>query len=564
MKQKAFTLIELLAVIVVLAIIALIATPIIMGIINEVSEQSIVRSVQNIQDGAETFIMSEQTLNPEYVFNQSDFKYSGKQYQDIAIATNEKDQASVAVYENNKCYYILAGTTEVKVEKLTKEECLAKVSSSEIAGDPLLPEIEENLCTTDVTTECYKEEGNEYIYTGSYGTGGINWLWYGGHQWRIIKVNKTIGRYTLITSYPVTSISWGSYTSDTDNCIINQTCNSLEKSYVGDWLNNVFVASLPTNVQSKLENMTYTRKIYNGSSVVEEEISNVKVRLLTENEYTTYGGADSYLDIKDWWWPADIYSSSSVRYVIDYGDLSNDRPSVEFGVRAIVEISDITITEGDGSLSVPYIGDTSNATSVADASVGEYISIPKSDGSTYLARIVKHDQNGTKVILNGLYTTSTFGSDTTFSTSSNIYTGALTDFKNTLDSNYYDSTNRNFNMTMYEPGADYASTTTMFTGNIGLPSVGEMFSGNDIDMVYPTSNPKTFVDISKILNPALSSYYWLMNAYSSSYVRYVDNDGGLSYNSPSNSRGVRATWYISDITITGGNGTPAAPYTLSQ
>ena len=71
---------------------------------------------------------------------------------------------------------------------------------------------------------------------------------------------------------------------------------------------------------------------------------------------------------------------------------------------------------------MPYIGNTSNATSVADASVGEYISIPKSDGSTYLARVVKHDQNGTKVILNGLYTTSAFGSNTTFSTSSTIYT----------------------------------------------------------------------------------------------------------------------------------------------
>ena len=133
MKKKGFTLIELLAVIVILAIIALIATPIIMGIINEVNEQSIVRSVQNIQDGAETFIMSEKTLNPEYVFNQSDYKYSGKQYEDIAISTNEKDQASVAIHENDKCYYILAGTSEVKVEELTKEECLAKVGSSPVA-----------------------------------------------------------------------------------------------------------------------------------------------------------------------------------------------------------------------------------------------------------------------------------------------------------------------------------------------------------------------------------------------------------------------------------------------
>ena len=136
MKKNGFTLIELLAVIVILAIIALIATPIIMGIINEVNEQSIVRSVQNIQDGAETFIMSEKTLNPEYVFNQNDYKYSGKQYQDIAISTNEKDQASVAVYENDKCYYILAGTSEVKVEELTKDECLAKVGGSSPVAEP--------------------------------------------------------------------------------------------------------------------------------------------------------------------------------------------------------------------------------------------------------------------------------------------------------------------------------------------------------------------------------------------------------------------------------------------
>ena len=450
----------------------------------------------------------------------------------------------------------------------TKNEILDDINGDneevlEDVGDPLLPEIEENLCTTDVTTECYKEEGNEYIYTGASGTGGVNWLWYGGHQWRIIKVDKTTGRYTLITSYPMTAIAWGSYTSSTDNCIIDQTCNTLEKSYVGDWLNNVFVASLSSEVQSKLENMTYTRKVYNGSSVVSEEVSNVKARLLTESEYTTYGGKDSYLDIYGWCWLADIYSSSNVRSVNGYGALSNSSPSSAIGVRAIVEISDITITEGDGTLSAPYIGNTSEAMNVSDIAIGEYISIPKSDGGTYLARVVKHDQNGTKVILNGLYTTSAFGSNTTFSTSSTIYTGALTEFKNSLDSNYFDSTNRNFNMTMYGAGANYANTTTMFTGNIGLPSVGEMFSGNDIDIVYPTSDPKTFVDINKILNPTLSNYYWLMNAYSASGVRGVNFSGALFNNSiPSSANGVRATWYISDITITGGNGTPANPYTL--
>ena len=438
----------------------------------------------------------------------------------------------------------------------TKNEILDDINGDneevlEDVEDPLLPKIEENLCTTDVTTECYKEEGNEYIYTGASGTGGVNWLWYGGHLWRIIKVDKTTGRYTLITSYPVTAIAWQRSVARGP---------SLEESYVGDWLNNVFVASLSSSVQTKLENMTYIRKVYDGSSVIEEEISNVKVRLLTESEYTTYGGTDSYLDIKDIYWLADIYSSSFVRSVDYYGgELISSSPPGSHGVRAIVEISDITITEGDGTLTAPYIGNTSKATNVSDIAVGEYISVPKSDGGTYLARVVKHDQNGTKVILNGLYTTSAFGSNTTFSTSSTIYTGALTEFKNSLDSNYFDSTNRNFDITAYPNGANYASTTTMFTGNIGLPSVGEMFSGNDIDV---TTSSKTFVDINKILNPTLSNYYWLMNAYRSSHVRDVSYYGHLSGNSPWNADGVRATWYISDITITGGNGAPSAPYTL--
>ena len=391
------------------------------------------------------------------------------------------------------------------------------------------------------------------MYTGATGTVGNNWLWYAGHQWRIIKVDKTTGKYTLITSYPTTAIQWQSSVANGP---------SLESSYVGDWLENVFLKSLPSDVQSKLENMTYTRNVYNGSSVVEEEISNVKVRLLTEAEYTTYGGRDTYLDIKNYYWLADIYSSSDVRDVYSNGDLNNsDSPTDAYGVRPVVEVSNLTYTEGVGTLTEPYIASTSKASNVKDTYVGEYISIPKTDGSTYLARIVKHDQNGTKVILNGLLSsTSQFGSNTTFSTSSTIYTGALTNFKNSLDLNYFDSTNREFNMTQYGRGANYANEATMFTGNIALASVGEMFSGNDIDMF--TSGTKTFVDSAKIANPTVDFYYWLMNAYSSYYVRHVTYRGDLDYGSRTGARGVRPTWYLSDMTIAGGNGTPENPYEL--
>ena len=59
MKKNAFTLIELLAVIVILAIIALIATPIILGIINDSKEQTNKISAENYIDAVEQAIVRE-------------------------------------------------------------------------------------------------------------------------------------------------------------------------------------------------------------------------------------------------------------------------------------------------------------------------------------------------------------------------------------------------------------------------------------------------------------------------------------------------------------------------
>ena len=53
MNKKAFTLIELLAVIVILAIIALIAVPIVLNIINDSKESSLLRSAEFYLDAAE-------------------------------------------------------------------------------------------------------------------------------------------------------------------------------------------------------------------------------------------------------------------------------------------------------------------------------------------------------------------------------------------------------------------------------------------------------------------------------------------------------------------------------
>ena len=143
-NKNAFTLIELLAVIVILAVIALIATPLIMGVIDEAKDGANKRSVQSIRDGAETFLLSKKTLDSNYTFNMNDYTFKGNQFgkgtfdERINIVFNDQDEASVAVYENNKCYYILAGSNEVKSETgLTKEACLEK--AGEVSGGGEVP-----------------------------------------------------------------------------------------------------------------------------------------------------------------------------------------------------------------------------------------------------------------------------------------------------------------------------------------------------------------------------------------------------------------------------------------
>ena len=57
-KNKGFTLVELLAVIVILALIALIATPIILNVINDAKKQAAKDSAYGYMDAVEKYIVS--------------------------------------------------------------------------------------------------------------------------------------------------------------------------------------------------------------------------------------------------------------------------------------------------------------------------------------------------------------------------------------------------------------------------------------------------------------------------------------------------------------------------
>ena len=567
--MKGFTLVELLATIVLLAVIALIATPIIGNIIDTSKESANQRSIEGYADAVRNEYYNQQTDGSIPVID------------DVFLANVDTGGNEI------NCQNVLYSTKyQVILDKCTiadeidKQYCYADgrhfdCDDSEFlsilqngGGSSEIPEEPEgNLISTllgqyspDNTTGLVQDETNSniYYYTGTNEEVSNNYLWYGGHQWRVLEFDTSAKTLTLITQQPLTTIQPASAAWESEEAYNN--------SYINNWLNEYFWNSLDSSIQATIQDSTFNVGI---STDVDEITTSQKVGLLDEDQYTRAGVANSYLNIKDYWWLGNRSSSSGVRPVDSNGYLGSNLVSSALGVRAVIKISDITITGGDGTLASNYQV-ANKATNTNDVQVGEYINVPYSGsdnacGSDNICtfRVVSKDEDSIKVVLNGLLpTTSQYGSTTTISTSHTIYT-PLSTFADGISNKYRYTGNKTFYIGDYPSGANYEDVQDeTLEASVGLPTIGEMFSGNDIDM----GSSKTFVDINTIENPTASSWYWTMNRYSSSSVRYVYNNGHLFSRSVSGAYGVRAVIYLksrtSAITFTGGEGTAESPYNL--
>ena len=429
--------------------------------------------------------------------------------------------------------------------------------------DPTLITILLNKYEEGATSGLVQDETNPniYYYTGTNEQVSNNFLWYGGHHWRVVEFDTSDNTLLLVSQQPLTNIQPASSPWDTQE--------EYENSYINDWLNDYFYNSLDSEIQNNIVNNTFNVGIY---SDVDEITLTQKVGLLDQGQYERAGSADSYLNIKDNFWLGNRYSSSYFRYVSSSGSLLYYSTSDGLGVRAVIKISDITITGGDGTLSSNY-KTADKATNTSDVQVGEYINVPyigsdNACGADNLCtfRVVSKDNDSIKVVLNGLLpNTSLYGSNSIITTSHRIYT-QLNTFANNISSDYRYTGNKIFYIGDYPRGTDFKDVQDeTLQASVGLPIIGEIFSGNDIDL--GTSSTKTFVDINTIENPTAKALYWLMNRFNSSYVRYISSNGQMSNNSPTTAYGVRPVIYLksgpSALTFTGGEGTAESPYTLS-
>ena len=139
MKNKGFTMIELLAVIVILAIIAIIATPVVIKTINNAREKAFLDDAITLRKAADNYyaesnlsqnqmiplLVTYNNRNVTYCNNKPKLSYSGKNPYSGNIYINTDGTVEMKLYDSKtgNCAVKTKEDKEPHLEKLSESEC---------------------------------------------------------------------------------------------------------------------------------------------------------------------------------------------------------------------------------------------------------------------------------------------------------------------------------------------------------------------------------------------------------------------------------------------------------
>ena len=413
------------------------------------------------------------------------------------------------------------------------------------------------------------DDGTDTFITGITGEDPNNYIWYSGKLWRAVSVNNEAKTTKLVTQWNISAITYSSGSTD------------FEGSYMEEWLNDTTVDGFLGNLRD-YEKFIVTDAVWDatmddtllGSIERPDGTTTVTdaVGLLNMYEYqsSNNGGTNGYLNNRLYWWTLTPNSSSDVRSVRNDGNAYNYNPSNARGVRPSINLkSSIKIVDGDGTVDNPYRLNGDNNTNLSGTLLssrysGEYIRFGSGENNLY--RIVSHENGtGTKIVSaeplksSGEFITMNFGSNATFSSTNTIGTFLNGDYLTSyIDSSYSnmieDSTTwylgtvesgTSYKLAKYTNATDNILTSSTTTTKVGLLRLGELMAGQ----------------FDRYGN---NTYYWTLTPYSSSSVRYVNNNGNADSRSPSYAYGVRPSMNLkSSVQITSGTGTESDPFVLT-
>ena len=590
-KDKAFTLIELLAVIIILAIVALIATPIILDVIEDTRISAGKSESNMILSGINNYCASIEMKKQLGTLDSEDVDCSGKtsfseaeisKMVNLGNATVDKNTyngnklTELVIISNNHKFTLCPSGTFVMDDEKCDEESVGIITTGPIKDVVLsnFPYLETN------GNGCVTSDNNNYSYMGGCyikGTPDNNYIWYSGFLWRIMGINadQTV---RLITDEILTTIPWGEYNA-------NKNWN---ESYAKDWLNSYFYSKLRGN--NIIKKTTWCSEITTNNSSVRTECSTDSltvpsyVGLLTLDEYNLSGGFNSYLNIGQIQLFMTKYDSFSTIWGASYdGRIGPGSSSISTGLRAIINVnSEVIIAEGNGTLEEiwsseigPYITNEDKNLEVTKklnekSTSGEYVMFV---GRKY--RVVDKDSDGnTKLILDGYYEENgsifsmkyNLTNTNEFLTTTGIGQKLNMDVLNWITNNNdiekmkvvenYTWYQNNFNLgydyklSLKETNADRSIQST-----VGLIRVGEMLSSQSSSILT-----KGYTEISNYIN---SEVYWTMTTLNKSDSWYITIHGQSENASVFLGATLRPVIVIkNNVEIVSGNGTWSNPYNI--
>ena len=172
-KNKGFTLVELLAVIVILALIALIATPIILNVINDAKKQAAKDSAYGYMDAVEKYIVSSELEDKSI----QDRTYSVEELNSMGVSVKgstpdngniEIKNSSVKSYDIGIDGYAVSNGEVEKVSTTKKFENGTAVYYNPVSGEKC--KSSEAVSTTGIKNGCMKW----YVFNDKEGNATVN------------------------------------------------------------------------------------------------------------------------------------------------------------------------------------------------------------------------------------------------------------------------------------------------------------------------------------------------------------------------------------------------------
>ena len=247
MKKNAFTLIELLAVIVILAVILVIAIPRILNVIEESKKDSIKSSARMIINSAEKKNMIDKVNgSTEEVTCDNSVKLSKEDYESCKITIDEEGKATINLvgkgkFDGYKCIgtndNLACGQVESITLPLNGKEYIEKLYNNELSR------IENGL----------KKDNTEDQNIRYYGSNPNNYVSFNNELWRIIGVFGN--NVKLVRSEKLGNLSWDSSESSVNE---GWGVNEWSQADLKNYLNTMYYGGTTVTCFGDWENTTTT------------------------------------------------------------------------------------------------------------------------------------------------------------------------------------------------------------------------------------------------------------------------------------------------------------------